>query len=114
MLHWILTICVGIFDEQPLDGKEQMMSRYVDAEYVKAVMLNDRLMQGNAEFTLYVQQVETQVNALPGIDIVRCSECKHWRTYETWAECELWTDDPYESAKTKANDFCSYGERRKP
>ena len=55
------------------------MSRYVDAEYVKAVMLNDRLMQGNAEFTLYVQQVETQVNALPGIDIVRCSECKHWR-----------------------------------
>ena len=69
------------------------MSRYVDAEYVKAVMLNDRLMQGNAEFTLYVQQVETHVNALPGIDIVRCSECKHWRTYETWSECELWTDD---------------------
>lgn len=39
------------------------MSRYIDAEYVKAVMLNDRLMQGNAEFTLYVQQVETQVKA---------------------------------------------------
>ena len=87
------------------------MSRYVDAEYVKAVMLNDRLMQGNAEFTLYAQQVETQVNALPSIDIVRCSECKHWRTYETWSECERWTDDPYESAKTKADDFCSYGSR---
>ena len=87
------------------------MSRYVDAEYIKVVMLNDRLMQGNAEFTLYAQQVETQVNALPSIDIVRCSECKHWRTYETWSECERWTDDPYESAKTKADDFCSYGER---
>lgn len=48
----------------------------------------------------------------PTIDIVRCSECKHWRTYETWSECERWTDDPYESAKTKADDFCSYGERR--
>ena len=85
------------------------MSRYVNAEYVKAVMLNDRLMQGNAEFTLYVQQVETQVNALPSIEIIRCRECKYWRAYETWSECELWTDDPYESAKTKADDFCSYG-----
>lgn len=29
MLHWILTICVGIFDEQPLDGKEQTMSNFI-------------------------------------------------------------------------------------
>ena len=43
--------------------------------------------------------------------IVRCGECKHWRAYETWSECELWTDDPYKSAKTKPDDFCSYGER---
>ena len=53
------------------------MSRYVDAEYIKAVMLNDRLMQGNAEFTLYAQQVETRVNALPAIEIIRCRECKY-------------------------------------
>ena len=45
-------------------------------------------------------------------NIVTCGECKQWRTYETWSECVLWTDDPYESAKTKANDFCSYGERK--
>lgn len=30
MLHWILTICVGIFDEQPLDGKEQTMVNEVN------------------------------------------------------------------------------------
>ncbi len=43
------------------------------------------------------------------IDIVRCGECKYWRAYETWSECVLWADDPYETAKTNADDFCSYG-----
>lgn len=85
------------------------MSRYIDAEIIKLLMKQDRLLQGNCEYELWKQEVDRQVNALPSIDIVRCSECKHWRTYETWSECELWTDDPYESAKTKANDFCSYG-----
>lgn len=84
------------------------MSRYIDTKW----------LEDNAkEYSLgYYEEDEwaTPLNVLdsaPSIDIVRCSECKHWRTYETWSECELWTDDPYESAKTKADDFCSYGER---
>ena len=84
------------------------MSRYVDAEYVKAVMLNDRLMQGNAEFTLYAQQVETQVNALPSIDIVRCRECRHRNERCGMGEhrwCEIL------NMSTTPDDFCSYGER---
>lgn len=84
------------------------MSRYVDAEYVKAVMLNDRLMQGNAEFTLYVQQVETQVNALPSIDIVRCGECKE---YGDWLGGKICMRLGSYHGNTKADDFCSYGER---
>ena len=80
------------------------MSRYVDAEYVKAVMLNDRLMQGNAEFTLYAQQVETQVNALPSIDIVRCKECK-------WRNAKMMPKSVRCLFSGKADDFCSYGER---
>ena len=47
-------------------------------------------------------------------DLVRCKECRYWKAYETWSECERWTDDPYETAKTNADDFCSYGERREP
>ena len=85
------------------------MSRYVDAEYVKAVMLNDRLMQGNAEFTLYAQQVETQVNALPSIDIVRCRECRHRHERCGMGEhrwCEIL------NMSTTPDDFCSYGERK--
>ena len=82
------------------------MSRYVDAEYVKAVMLNDRLMQGNAEFTLYAQQVETQVNALPSIDIVRCRECKYWVSDGgALMICDIHKDP------TVPEHFCSYGER---
>ena len=84
------------------------MSRYIDAEYVKAVMLNDRLMQGNAEFTLYVQQVETQVKALPGIDIVHCGECKHWcKGDEVYGICYRCPN----TRQMQADDFCSYGER---
>ena len=85
------------------------MSRYVDAEYIKAVMLNDRLMQGNAEFTLYAQQVETQVNALPSIEIIRCGECRYWHSGECWGI--PYRGDYDTSIDTKADDFCSYGER---
>ena len=82
------------------------MSRYIDAEYVKAVMLNDRLMQGNAEFTLYAQQVETQVNALPSIDIVRCQDCKYWVYNFNGCSRNPCTEPWY------ATDYCNYGERK--
>lgn len=83
------------------------MSSYVDAEYIKAVMLNDRLMQGNAEFTLYAQQVETQINALPSIDIVRCGECKYWNEGNCWNMKGLNKTD----GVVNADNFCSYGSR---
>ena len=82
------------------------MSRYVDAEYIKAVMLNDRLMQGNAEFTLYEQQVDIYVKALPSIDIVRCQDCKYWVYNFNGCSRNPCTEPWY------AEDFCSYGERK--
>jgi len=91
------------------------MSRYVDAEYIKAVMLNDRLMQGNAEFTLYAQQVETQVNALPSIEIIRCGECKYY--IDNMCDCyslygDLSGDLIGVSFEPNEDFFCSYGERK--
>ena len=86
------------------------MSRYIDAEYVKAVMINDRLMQGNAEFNLYAQQVEIQVKAMPSIDIVRCKECKHWHSGNCWGIPFSGDDASY--IETESDDFCSYGERK--
>ena len=84
------------------------MSRYIDAEYVKAVMINDRLMQGNAEINLYMQQVETQVKAMPSIDIVRCKECKWAKANGTYQWCGRLDS----TARITADDFCSYGERK--
>ena len=86
------------------------MSRYIDAEYVKAVMINDRLMQGNAEFNLYAQQVEIQINAMPSIDIVRCKECKH-NPWNTDADYTCIWDDDFADREQTPDDFCSYGER---
>jgi hypothetical protein len=54
--------------------------KWINADYIKELMKNDRLMQGNAEFNLYAQQVEMQVNATPSIDIVFCKECKYRKT----------------------------------
>ena len=85
------------------------MSRYVDADYVKAVMLNDRLLQGNAEYELYKQKVDAQVKAMPTIDIVRCRECRHRNERCGMGEhrwCEIL------NMSTTPDDFCSYGERK--
>ena len=86
--------------------------KYVDAEYIKSVMINDRLLQGNAEFTLYAQEVERQVNALPSIDIVRCKECKWYdngqNESDSWNYC---TRHFGHYIDVNDNDFCSYGER---
>ena len=81
------------------------MSRYIDEGYIKAVMINDRLRQGNAELTLYMQQVEKQVSAMPSIDIVRCQDCKHWVYNFNGCARNPCTEPWY------ATDFCSYGER---
>lgn len=89
--------------------------KYIDAEYVRAVMINDRLLQGNAEFNLYAQQVEIQVNAMPSIEIIRCKECKYYAEHN-----ELYINAPTNCVKhstinyyvvVNADDFCSCGER---
>ena len=45
------------------------MSRYIDAEIIKLLMKQDRLLQGNCEYELWKQEVDRQVNALPYIDL---------------------------------------------
>ena len=95
------------------------MSRYIDADAIdkafsKLRFNNDGELEHYGDrpnWYLWGSEVENLIADAPSIDIVRCKECRHWRAYETWSECERWTDDPYESAKTNADDFCSYGER---
>ena len=79
------------------------MSKYISAEYIKALMKNDRLMQGNAEYTLWEQEVERKVGAMPSIEIVECDECLYKN------EC-LKVVKNIDGTLTWLN-WCSFGER---
>ena len=58
-----------------------------------------------------------EVMQLPTIELVRCKECKHWddrRDDDWWSEdgaCMKTTRLGYATYR-KANDYCSYGERK--
>ena len=80
------------------------MRRWIDAEW----LLNFFEPYPN-DYQTPLGSLRACVDDAPSIDIVRCGECKYWRAYETWSECVLWAGDPYETAKTNADDFCSYG-----
>ena len=43
------------------------------------------------------------------VDVVTCGECKYW--LDGSGLCKHWSK-LYGSVLTKADDFCSYGERR--
>lgn len=93
------------------DGKGGQVMKYISADYIKAVMKGDRLMQGNCEYELWKQEVDKKVDAMPSIDIVRCKECKHRNERCGMGErrwCEML------NMSTTPNDFCSYAERREP
>lgn len=88
--------------------KGKTMSKYVKLEEVIETVYQCRRAEANDE---WIKRWLEPLNSLPTIDIVHCRECRHWRAYETWSMCELWTGDPYEAAPTETDGFCSYGER---
>lgn len=46
------------------------MGKWINADYIKAVMKGDRLMQGNCEYELWKQEVDKKVDAMPSIDVM--------------------------------------------
>ena len=48
------------------------------------------------------------VREAPSIEIIRCGECKHWRT-KYFKDGHGWCE--WHINETKADDFCSYGSR---
>ena len=61
---------------------------------------------------------EKLIDAQPTIDaveVVRCKDCRHWHDHITTTWCSRGAElRPQESGwiKRKADDFCSYGERK--
>jgi len=73
--------------------------KWISAYFLKCYIKSDRLLQGNCEQSLWNQEVDKYVDALPSLDIVTCGECKH-RPICCRGEIPMYD-----------NGYCSDGER---
>jgi hypothetical protein len=80
------------------------MSLYIDAEW----LLNFFEPYPN-DYQTPLVSLRACVDDAPSIDIVRCRECRYWHNGECWGI--PYRGDYDTSIDTKADDFCSYGER---
>lgn len=70
-------------------------------KYDDVVALLKAHAQDGDNLTLISDETAEALENIPSIDMTYCKECKHWRS----------SSDAYLSPITKADDFCSYGER---
>ena len=73
------------------------------SKWIKADAVNVEIGGGYIDI-----DAESFLNA-PSIDIVRCRECRYWHSGECWGI--PYRGDYDTSIDTKADDFCSYGEK---
>ena len=77
------------------------MSKYVDAEFIRAEALNIFSDMGDYKWLKVILNRED----VPSIDIVRCQDCKHWVYNFNGCKRNPCTEPWY------ATDGCTYGER---
>ena len=100
------------------------MSRWIDAEYCEDFFdkWESRVKNADPVTIDVVQNTRTLLRDAPSIDIVRCKECKHTYKWDSGCGAELvckarrcdpsdWGNNRIEFY-VKADDFCSYGERK--
>ncbi len=87
------------------------MTRYIDKEKAQIFLRTECLAKYPASFANGLFAAADQLSKLPAADVVEVVRCK---------DCKLWTGKDYDGCCIKnalatryANDFCSYGERRK-
>ena len=102
-------------------GKEQTMSRYIDADALHKAYIELRNFKQDTQtgdwISLRAVPLTTVIRILndaPSIDIVRCKECKFSARYvdDGHIECRLYSHPlRHDYHEMKPDDFCSYGER---
>ena len=80
------------------------MSRYIDVNEFYDKMYEWVRMHGG----IIRNEMRAILEAVSYIDIVRCKECKHWHKKDDLTYC----DRINYGYGYKADDFCSYGERK--
>lgn len=89
-----------------------MAKRLIDADAAAERLSFEGVMQYPQSWGMGVLAAISTIRSLPTVDaveVVRCSQCKHWEPHcnGNAGIC------PKRRGVAKADDFCSYGERRK-
>ena len=87
------------------------MSRYIEYHDICSAIDNQQDGTGMTYEVLAHAMVEIQL--APSIDIVRCKECWHSKSVDCEDGVFTYFCD-ISDLKWRADDFCSYGERREP
>jgi hypothetical protein len=83
--------------------------RLIDAEELER-LFNEQIEQGVGvigAFDAFYDALQ-DTPTVDAVEVVRCRDCKHYKPDEYECGCDFAGGLPY----VKADDFCSYGERR--
>lgn len=91
----------------------EKMSRYIDAEWIRSLYADFKDYGGRTDWETPVANVLATIDDAPSIDIVRCSECKHWCNHKDadYDQSEFVYYCDVHKVSFSGIDFCSYGER---
>ena len=89
------------------------MSRWIYADDVEIVKFQEENLRGMGEHIAFRvgwnEAIESILENALTIEIIHCRECRYWHSGECWGI--PYRGDYDTSIDTKADDFCSYGER---
>lgn len=86
------------------------MARYIDADKLRSRLYESDFHTPDERWRPESEFAEL-IDTMPAADVeevVRCKECKHWTGKEYVGCCQL-----SKIVARHADDFCSYGKRRK-
>ena len=84
------------------------MARLIDAD-----ALEDSL--GISDMDIYAKESIREAPTIDAVPVVRCKDCKSWEQYNACDGTKphrCMNHDSIFYKRTKADDFCSYGERK--
>lgn len=98
------------------------MSRYIDADALKMDLYS--IIKADYGYTtdvlaglMIAERVIDNAPTVDAVEVVRCLDCKHHRTLRDRDMCaknaDMLNGREVGLRATRADDFCSYGERRK-
>lgn len=80
--------------------------RLIDAD-----ALFDSMNSLDYESTVKAYEAIAEAPTIDAVEIVRCKDCVHFRTYALASDAEVLTDCAVHTHRPQEDGYCSYGER---